>query len=266
MLLHHYFIQNGSVLETGVFRLNTGIEIYEVVRVINGIPLFLEDHLKRFFHSAWLCHLEIPLDDEEISSMLKNLITLNGVEEGNIRFSYCFRPAGNFQAYFIPHHYPDHSDIQKGVVCGILHAERHDPNAKIVQVNLREYANRLMAEKGWYETLLVNLSGQFTEGSRSNLFFLQKGVFITSPPEDVLPGITRNKVINLLMANGEKLVERNFLLNELDFADAAFLTGTSPKVLPVRRVGSVSFHTDLPEIRKLIADYDQLVRQYIKER
>ena len=99
MLLHRYFIQNGRVKETNAFRPHAGIEIYEVVRVMKKVPLFLEDHVKRFLHSAWLCHLEISLDEESISTMLRKLIAVNGVEEGNIRFSWYFRPAGTFQAW-----------------------------------------------------------------------------------------------------------------------------------------------------------------------
>jgi branched-chain amino acid aminotransferase len=265
MVLHRFFIQNGLVSEAAEFKPHTGIEIYEVVRVIGGIPLFLEDHFKRFFHSAWLCHLEIPLEEEEISAMLKMLIKVNGVENGNIRFAYCFRPTGDFQAYFIPHHYPDPRQVQEGVVCGILSAERFHPNAKVVQSNLREIADGLIAEKGWYEVLLVNQNGLFTEGSRSNLFFFRKGIFITSPSEDVLPGITRNKVIQILKSNKKEVIETDFLLSELDSADAAFLTGTSPKVIPVKQIGETSFRTDFPEIRRLIKAYDQFIQAYIEK-
>jgi branched-chain amino acid aminotransferase len=132
MLMHRYFIQNGKVTETNAFHPQTGLEIYEVVRVMKKVPLFLEDHLKRFFHSAWLCHLEIPLDAESIAAMLQTLISVNGAEEGNIRFSWCFRGSGIFQAYFISHFYPDEPMVREGVSCGILHAERSDPNAKVV--------------------------------------------------------------------------------------------------------------------------------------
>jgi branched-chain amino acid aminotransferase len=266
MLQHQYFIQNGKITETSAFHSHTGIEIYEVIRVMRKVPLFLEDHLKRFFHSAWLCHLEIPLDEESISSMLHKLITVNGVEEGNIRFSWCFRSAGIFQAYFIHHFYPGESMVKEGVSCGILHAERSDPNAKVVHSNLREKANQMISYRGLYEVLLVNQSGEFTEGSRSNLFFLKDGVFVTACSGDILPGITRQKVIDLLFASGKKVVERNMRTDELPSVDAAFLTGTSPKVLPIRTIEEYSFKTDHPEICKLMTDYDRLIQQYMRNK
>jgi branched-chain amino acid aminotransferase len=266
MLLHRYFIQNGKVTETSAFHPHAGIEIYEVVRVMNKVPLFLEDHLKRFFHSAWLCHLEIPLDEESIASMLHKLIVVNGVEEGNIRFSWCFRQNGIFQAYFIPHFYPDDSLVREGVSCGILHAERSDPNAKVFHSNLREKANQMISGRGLYEVLLVNQHGEFTEGSRSNLFFLKGGNFITASADDVLPGITRQKVISLLHDSEKRVIERNLQTDELPSVDGAFLTGTSPKVLPIRIIEEYSFKTDHPEIYELMANYDRLIQQYLRNR
>lgn len=266
MLLHRYFIQNGTVLECGQFQPNIGIEIYEVVRVVKGIPLFLEDHLQRFYHSAWLCHLEIPLEEEETASMLAELIRVNGQEEGNIRFSFCFRPTGNFQAYYIPHFYPDAAMVDEGVNCGVLRAERTDPNAKVVHINLRESADRLIQEGGFYEVLLLNHQGEFTEGSRSNLFFLKNGVFITAPSGSILPGITRQKVLELMEASGCKPEFRNLGIQELPGTEAAFLTGTSPKVLPIRSIEDSLLNVNVTVIRRLMEAYDRLIGEYVKAR
>lgn len=266
MLLHQYYIQDDSLRRTGDYTANTGIEIYEVIRVIQKIPLFLEDHLKRFYYSAWLCHQEIPLREETIASRLATLIEANETSEGNIRFSWCFRPAGNFQAYFIPHHYPSQEEVNRGIDCGILKAERSSPNAKVVQANLRESADRMIREHGYYEVLLLNHKSEFTEGSRSNLFFLRRGAYITSPSADILPGITRQKVLDLLYTSGKPVVKRNLGLEELPGVEAVFITGTSPRILPVRRIEDRSFKTDLPGVRTLIERYNQVIGHYIEEK
>jgi len=264
MLLHQYFIRDGDVLEVKDFQPNTGIEIYEVIRVKDGVPLFMEDHLKRFYHSAWICHLEIPVKGREILSMLKLLIERNGEKEGNIRFSYCFRPKGVFHAYFIPHYYPGREMIETGVFCGLLQAERNNPNAKTVQTGLREIADKMIREQGLFEAILINQKGEITEGSRSNLFFLKNGIFMTSPAEDVLPGITRQKVLEIISVTGMEVVIKGISIQELAGADGAFLTGTSPKVLPIRKIGDYPFSVGLPEINQLVKDYDDLIGKYIK--
>ncbi len=263
---HRFYIYNESLKEAAEFQSHTGIEIYEVVRVTKGVPLFIEDHLKRFFHSGRLCHVEIPLNGETIIRLLNLLISSNGITEGNIRFSWGFQPEGSFQAYFIPHHYPTREEIREGVICGILEAERKDPNAKVVQSGLRLTADQMIRQQGCYEILLLNSMGEFTEGSRSNLFFVKKNIFITSPAEEVLPGITRNKVIDLIRSGGRKLEERSLPLDELESVEAAFITGTSPKILPVRMIGDLRLKTDVPEVRKLMTEYDGLIWRYLRER
>ena len=88
----------------------------------------------------------------------------------------------------------------------------------------------MIRESGVYEVLLVNRESKVTEGSRSNLFFIREGVVRTAPDSEVLPGITRQKVLELISEEGFRLDIRSLALEELPSAEAAFLTGTSPKV------------------------------------
>ncbi|HAX96835.1 MAG TPA: aminotransferase class IV [Prolixibacteraceae bacterium] len=265
MPIHSFFIQDDLILPVDAYTPNFGIEIYEVIRVINGVPLFIDDHLQRFTHSAWLLHLEIPLTGHEVSERLKSLIQANRIETGNIRFSWCFRPCGRFQAYFIPHHYPDAELVTKGVSCGLLHAERYDPNVKAVQANLREMADKLIREEGWYEVILVKEGGLITEGSRSNLFFVKGNELITAPDEDILPGITRKKVIEIAGRKGIAVTYRMVNESELPSMQAVFITGTSPKVLPILSIGKLEFKPALPVVRELVDAYDQEIEAFIRE-
>lgn len=263
MLLHRFFIQDKELLPAEQYLANSGIEIYEVVRVINGVPLFLEDHLKRFYHSAWLLHLQIPLTEAEVHSALIQLIKSNGVGEGNIRFSYCFRPCGRFQAFYIPHFYPTTEMVISGVNCGLYQSSRNDPNVKAVQAGIRQGADKFMAENGWYEVLLVNEDGRISEGSRSNVFFVKDGALITAPDEEILPGITRKKVIELAIRNGIQVKYESIKTADLSQEESVFLTGTSPKVLRVRRVGDLLFRIDHPLVQNLVDDYNDLIDKYI---
>lgn len=265
MLKHKYYIEDLSVREVTAYVPPGGVEIYEVVRVMDGVPLFLEDHLDRFYHSAWLCHLGIPMDKETIVGLLRKLTAVNGVTEGNIRFSWSWRPAGKFLAGFIPHHYPGEEEYRLGVVCGLLDAERHDPNAKVVQEGLREAADRMIRDLGVYEVLLVNRDGNITEGSRSNVFFIKEGILLTAPSDEVLPGITRQKVLELISREGLRVETRSMALEELPHAEAAFLTGTSPKLLPIRKVNEFLFPSEHPLVKRLAEAYDTMISDIINK-
>lgn len=264
--LYSFSVHHSEVVENSHFPEMSGLEIYEVIRVTDGVPLFLEDHLERFFSSALQKGVGLPLTGEQISRRLKQLMDANGVYAGNIRFSFISGATGGFLASFIPHKYPDAEMVQIGVRCGLLPAERQDPNAKVVQAGLRAAADQLIAEKGFYEVLLVDRQGQVTEGSRSNVFFLNQDVFITPPVVAVLPGITRLKVLQLLQQLGERVEERPVSVVELAGMEAVFLTGTSPKVLPVRSVDGFTYATGHPRMSRLVAAYDKLVDSYIRER
>ncbi len=265
MLMHSFYIQNNDLLPVTQYEANTGIEIYEVIRITEGVPLFLEDHLKRFYHSAWLLHLQIPLTEEEIRSSLELLAESNGMKEGNIRFSYCFRPCGKFQAYFIPHSYPVPEMVAEGVNCGLLYASRNDPNVKAVQAGLRLSADQLIAAEGFYEVLLVDDNAAITEGSRSNVFFVRNNQLVTAPDDDILPGITRKKVIELAAGMDVEIILESLPETSLQEIESVFLTGTSPKVLPVRRVGDLLFRIDHPLVQKLVEDYNDLIDRYIAQ-
>jgi branched-chain amino acid aminotransferase len=60
------------------------------------------------------------------------------------------------------------------------------------------------------------------------------------------------------------VVIKSISMHELTGVEGAFLTGTSPKVLPIRKIGDYPFSVGLPEINQLVTDYDDLIGNYIK--
>ncbi len=259
--VHNYFCFNGEIkpVEEFVASENEG-GIYEVLRVLSGVPLFLEDHLARFSQSAEIAGKAIRFSDDEISSFLTRLIADNKVNEGNILIS-C---KTNLKAFFIPHVYPSLQQYADGVKCGVLHAERKNPNAKVFQTTVRKKANKLIAENDLYEVLLIDHEGKVTEGSRSNVFFIKGNVLITPVAKKVLLGITRQKTIECADKCGYRVEETEVLLNDLTDFDAMFITGTSPKILPVKQVENTVFDCDNRVLRELIECFDKIIADYIK--
>lgn len=259
------YILNGKPIPVSKFQnafLYRGTSLYEVVRLIDGTPLFLSGHLRRFRQSARLSGMDgLPPDDELIRSMAA-LREANGIDNGNVKILY--RVSGGKEdllTYFDNHRYPTKTEYRKGIKTGMHHAIRKSPNIKFLNMELRSQVRETKRETGYYELILVNSGGCVTEGSRSNLFFVRKDACYTPPIEDVLPGITREKIIRLCLASGITLRETPIRLEELTHYDAAFITGTSPMVLPVRSMDGVSYDPDHPVVRKLQKDYECLVRK-----
>ncbi|MFW6257683.1 MAG: aminotransferase class IV [Prolixibacteraceae bacterium] len=261
--VHNYFVYNNQLLPVSQFipSENEG-GIYEVLRVVEGVPLFLEEHLVRFYHSAEIANKKIRFSPEQIHKFLINLIQKNRVFEGNILISCKI----NLKAFFVPHKYPTTKMFETGIKCGVLKAERENPNAKVFQTSVRERANKLIEEKGYYEVLLIDHFGRITEGSRSNIFFVKDDELITPPGNEVLLGITRGKTIILARELNIPFKEKDVYYDDLNQYHAAVITGTSPKILPVKKIENVKFDAADVIVRRLISAYNLLIQQYINKR
>ena len=260
--MHKYFILNGELKSVKQFISgeNEG-GIYEVLRVVNGNPLFLEDHLERLFHSAQLAGKNIGYSESQISDFLMNLIEKNKATVGNILISCKL----NLEAFFVAHVYPTDKMYTEGVVCGILKAERDNPNAKVLQTGLRKKADIIISEKGFFEVILVDHLGKITEGSRSNIFFVSENKIVTSPANRVLVGITRQKTIQMAGELDITVDEREVNFSELQSFDAAFITGTSPKILPILKIDAFKFNPQNQIVGQLMKKYDKLIEEYVKK-
>jgi len=258
--VHKFFVFNDEIRQTEVFipGENEG-GIYEVLRVVNGIPLFLEDHLKRFYNSAHLAGKSIRFSENQINLFLKNLIEKNEVAIGNVLISCKII----LKMFFIPHIYPTTEMYRNGVSCGILKAERENPNAKVFQTSVRQRADQMLAENGFYEVLLADYFDHITEGSRSNVFFVSGKELITSPGSKVLLGITRQKTIQLANELNIPVIERDLKISELKHFNAAFITGTSPKILPIKKIDSFTFNYQNKVVRQLMKKYNELIAGYL---
>jgi len=244
---------------------NSDQSIYEVIRVIDSIALFLEDHFNRLQRSMKIQGISFGMEFQEFRHKIAELIALNRKPEGNIKFEYLV--AGNKSRWiftFIPHSYPMPEDYLNGVKTDLLFAERENPNAKVIQNIVRERANQLISEQKLYEVVLVDRSGLITEGSRSNVFFVKGEVFYTAPESSVLVGITRQKVLECLAKLSFPLIEKAIPTDEISQFDAVFLTGTSPKILPVRSIGNQIFSTEAIPVRQLMERYNKLIDQYLQ--
>ncbi|MFN8207373.1 MAG: aminotransferase class IV [Bacteroidales bacterium] len=125
-----------------------GIRIYEVIRVIRGVCLFLEDHLERLFHSAKLAKINIPVSMEELRNRLAGLVIINKITEGNFRLELLAHEDKTLlTAWFVQHAYPTAEEYSNGVALSLFQAERLNPNAKIVHSNLREQITQFISQK-----------------------------------------------------------------------------------------------------------------------
>jgi len=267
LLAEHFFILNGQVIGTNSFAYQFPAEakiVYEVIRVKNSTPLFFEHHIERLMNSIKILNFELP-QLKSIKEQIKNLLHKNPIAENNLRISLIYRNACTFDTllYFVPSTYPSEIQKREGVEVKLLKANRDNPNAKVENKTLRENADRIIAESGCYEVLLINNEGFITEGSRSNVFFIKDDTFYTAPLSMVLGGITRLVVIEIIHKLGLSLVEKTINVDQIDKFDSVFITGTSPSVLPVCQIDSTKIELKSFALQKLMDEYNNAIEKDI---
>jgi len=271
--LHHYFFHNKEIKSSSTFNesvTDTGMSVYEIIRIEQGIPLFSDDHLDRLFSSINILNLKIAETKSELKSYIHTIIDKNNVNTGKIKLIIHFNNKNNANEqdlliYFTSYYFPAENEYQKGVSVGLCKAIRSNPNAKILNIKARKKANDAIAEAKVFEVLLLDNKGFITEGSRSNIFFSKGSTIYTPFSADVLQGITRKNIFRICEQHNIKLVEQNIRLSEIENYEAAFLSGTSLKILPIKNIEKISFNTSQKTLKELMLLYKQLIDNYIKE-
>jgi len=239
--------------------------VYEVIRIIQGVPLFLEEHLERMSASLTLLGFTLPIPVDTLKVDLNRLIKKNAFQEGNIKILLNHQEHLRIYAFFIPHTYPEASYYEEGILTKTLPLERTNPNAKVLRAAYKEQVTRFIEEETIYEALLVNQEGQITEGSKSNVFFIQQNTLWTPPLKDVLGGVTRKRILAIAEELSISVMEAPVFLAALPMMDAAFISGTSPKILPIKSIDQWQIDSPgNPMVQQLIDAYNQKIASYIE--
>ncbi len=273
---HQYFLFNDKFLETKDFDpeiINHGTTIYELLKVRDCTPLFLEKYLKRIQNSLHLIGKDDWISDEQIVEKMRLVIRKNCVRtEDHLKILISFNndlfspPQDFITLFFTTVPIPTPDQYNHGVRTVSLNATRFMPNAKIYQPSLRKTTERMISSRDIYEVVLLNDGNFITEGSRSNIFFIDKDKNLLTPAlEDVLPGITRSNVIEIATDHGVDVIETKIHYDDLGGFDAAFLTGTSRKILPIKSIDNHVFNPQNDLLRDLMRWYEQLLEYYVKK-
>ena len=234
---------------TAVFE---GIRCYNTP---NGSAIFrLPEHVDRFFNSAKMYGMKMRYSKKQISNAIIKTVKTSGLKECYIRplayYGYgtmgltptlnkvdvsiaCWKwkmgesKAGKFS----------------GAKCKISKWIRIDSKSQPMQSkSAANYSNAALArvealKNGYDEAIMLNNKGNVAEGSAENIFVVKNGIIKTPPLDaDILNGITRDSVIQLIKKEHMKLVEKNITVNELLKADEVFMTGTAAEVKSVTKI------------------------------
>jgi branched-chain amino acid aminotransferase len=250
-----------ATVHVGTHGLHYGSGIFEGIRCYDtekGPAVFrLSDHLRRLENSARLLSMPLPFTLEDFRAACLELIQANGLPECYLR-PICFfgygelgvAARGNPVECVIMSWpwgtYLGEEGLRSGIRAKISSWQRIGPNviphvAKATGV----YLNSMLAvseanRAGYDEAILLTAEGLVADGSGENIFVVSDGKLATPPISmSILPGITRETVIDIAGDLGYVVEERNLIRSDLMIADEVFMCGTAAEVTPVRSVDDV---------------------------
>lgn len=254
---------NNQIMPSAEFsesRFKTGFSIYEVIRIFKGHAIFLRDNLLRLSNSIKKSNIDIDIRELRIEDKLNHLIALEHIEEGNIKYVlHLTADKWDEYIYQIPHHYPTEENYKNGVDTMSCEAIRLNPEIKYINNDLRTLTDRLLQRHRVYEIILKDTEGYITEGSRSNVFFIKAGILYTAPGCYVLPGTARKRVFDICHTQRIPIKEERIQYRDLKEYESAFITGTSPLVLPIRKIDEFIFDPQNDRLRQIMEFYFSLL-------
>lgn len=217
-----------------------GDGVYEVIPVYGGRPFRLEEHLRRLDHSLAGIRMVSPLSDGEWAEVFRRLIGGPGDQYIYLQVTRGVQPKRD-------HAIPAEIEPTVFVMCSPIAPIPLDgiravtvPDIRWLRCDIKAItllSNVLLRQEavdlGAAEAILVR-DGRVTEGAASNIFIVKEGVVITPPKSsEILPGITRDLVLELARAEGIPAEERSFSLEELKAAEEIWMTSSTREVLAV---------------------------------
>lgn len=234
--------------------------VYEVLRVMDGKILFLDEHILRLEKS--LEHYgEIQISRDELISEIESVAEKRSRDEHkknsknfNIRVKINADASRVVEAF--KGEYPGETELKNGVSLATYSFRRENPNVKALDAAQRAEIVKIRENAGAFQMLYIH-EGNIYECERANIFFIKDDKIITAPDAEVLLGVTRAKVLEVAEEKGIKVEKRLVNVTELPAMDAAAISGTSLNILPVNRIDEIIFDVSNRILRTLMAGFTE---------
>jgi D-alanine transaminase len=231
-----------SVLDRGFI---FGDGVYEVIPVFGGRPFRLAEHFARLAQSLGAIGINNPLNPAEWVALVRDLVARNAIADASVYLQITRGVA--------PRNHAAPADCRPTVFAMVqptLHASVPDTadailvedqrwgrcDIKATSLLANVLARTAATAAGAHEAILIR-DGYLTEGAASNVFIVSGGVIKTPPhSHHILPGITRDAVVEALAGSSDAVHEVAVTRSELLTADEVWVTSSTRDLLPVVRI------------------------------
>ncbi|TXK45754.1 amino acid aminotransferase [Pontibacter qinzhouensis] len=272
--IHHEFVPlTEAYLHISDLAIQRGYGIFDYFWIQRGQPLFFEDYLDRFYQSAGLMQLPVPLERRALREKALELIRLNNFPLSGMKllltggYSESGYEPGTPNLVLIEQAvaYPEQENVEKGIKIITHEYQRELPAAKTINYNMGIRLIGQIKEKG-AQDVLYHQNGIVTEFPRSNFFIVKQDNTIATPAREVLKGITRKNVLDLAAAT-YATEEGNITFEDVQQAKEAFQTSTTKRIVPIVQINDTLIGTGKPGsvTLALLQQLEALEQQYIDQ-
>lgn len=284
-----YYNENSYVFHNGEFvkpteakvelygqSLHYGNGVFEGIRAYptsEGTKIFkAEEHYERLKLGASVMNMKFDYSAEELTKITYELLQRNNLTDAYIRPLITTGPDMSLRTS---------SNVNLTIQCWawgkymgdkLLRVktskfQRPNPKSCFVEAKVTgHYVNSILStneakNSGYDEALLLDMNENVAECSGANVFMEKNGKLVTPPRGHIMPGITRNTILELCKEEGFEVEERHFKLDEMKQADSAFFTGTAAEVVGLGSLDEYQFPLDWEKSLgfKLMKMYKDLV-------
>ncbi len=238
--LNNEFLPNEEAkLHVSDLSMQRGYALFDFLRTMNGKPLFLNDHLDRFYASAEAMHLSVGKSREEMVSIIYELIKQSSLAEAGIRLMLTggysadsYTPTTtNLLITCNPAKCSTIADFEKGFSIITHEYQRELPHVKSTNYLMAVWLDPVLKQQQ-ADVMLYHNKESVTEFPRANVFVVTKDDRLVTPLNNILKGVTRKNILSF----APEIIpaeERNITVEELAEAKEIFLTATTKKIMPV---------------------------------
>lgn len=234
--------------------LQRGYGIFDFLRVKGKKPLFIDDHLDRFYKSAETMWLPVPESREGLKGIVRELAESNDLPHSGVRILLTGGPSHDGYAISSPRlaviqqaMAPPPDELQTPGIRLCSHPYRRQlPEVKTTDYLMAVWLQPWLREHGG-DDILYHHDGVVSECPRSNLFIVDRDGVLVTPASGMLKGVTRKKVIALAKRLAIPVEERDLTLFEVYAASSVFITASTKRIASVCRVDGTDIPTPLPD-------------------
>ena len=261
-----FYSSKDACIHISDIALQRGYAIFDFFKTVNGKPVFLQQHLNRFYASAQAMRMPVAYTQEQLREIIHQLLSKNEISDSGVRITL----TGGYA--------DDGYSIQQP---NLMIAQRPLPISTITEINLitHQYQRQLpyvkttdylmaiflkdFVQQNNADDVLYCNQDEVRESPRANFFIVTKDYKIITPKTDVLSGITRQVLLNIQKIDEYIIKEEDFTIQDIQHATEAFITSTTKGVLSVKSINNIKIgNTDSKPAALLL---QQKLKKIIKD-